>query len=377
MQNSNTSIESFIVLANPSIQSLTPYAPGKPISELEREYGISNAVKLASNENSLGASPKALAAIKQNLDNIAIYPDGNAFELKSKLAKKHNVTESCITIGNGSNEILELITRAYLAPGLNCIFSEHAFAVYPIVTQACGADAKIAKALAADSDQPYGHDLDEFIKLIDDRTRLIMIANPNNPTGTWIDRAKLKSFLKEVPANIVIVIDEAYFEYVKQADYPDTSTWLNEFPNLLVTRTFSKIYGLAALRIGYGLANEAITDMLNRVRQPFNVNGLAQVAACGALEDQEFVDQSVDLNRIGMAHLTDGLIRMGLHPIASVGNFISVKVGDSGTSVFEKLLPKGIIIRPIDNYQMPGFIRVTVGKNEENSRFLQALSDVI
>jgi len=375
MQNSKQS--SISASATAGIQGLTPYAPGKPITELEREFGISNAVKLASNENPLGASPKAQAAIQNNLSELAIYPDGNAFELKAKIAQKHGINENCITVGNGSNEILELVARAYLVPGTNCVFSEHAFAVYPLVTQACGASAKIAKAKSIECDQALGHDLEQFLSEIDENTRVVMIANPNNPTGSWIGEEELKSFLKKVASDIVVVVDEAYFDYVELDNYPDSSAWVKEFPNLLVTRTFSKIYGLASLRVGYGLANPELTDILNRVRQPFNVNSLAQLAACAALEDHEFVRRSIALNTLGMQQLVAGFGVMDLHSVGTVGNFICVRVGESGQAVFEKLLSKGVIIRPIDNYQMPGFIRVTIGSEEDNSRFLQALSDVI
>lgn len=369
--------QSFSQFANAGIRNLTPYEPGKPISELEREYGISDAVKLASNENPLGASPKALAAIQQHLNELAIYPDGNAYLLKQKLASRHDLQESQITIGNGSNEILELIARVYLGPGRNAVFSQHAFAVYPIITQACGARANIAKANAIDSEQPYGHDLDQFLAQIDQDTRVVMIANPNNPTGSWLDSHELKQFLQAVPADVIVVLDEAYFEYVTVADYPDCSQWLADFPNLIVTRTFSKIYGLAALRVGYGLANPVITDMLNRARQPFNVNGLAQVAAVAAIDDEAFRHESVSINQAGLQQLTQGLSTMGLAPMRSVANFISVKVGESGVQVFEKLLEKGVIIRPVDNYQLPGYIRVTIGTEMQNSRFLQALAQVL
>ena len=377
MSNARSSLDTYIALANSGIRGLTPYAPGKPISELEREYGITNALKLASNENPLGSSPLALEAIKNNLHDIAIYPDGNCFTLKKQLAHRHNVSEKSVTIGNGSNEILELIARVYLGPKTNCIFSEHAFAVYPIVTQAMGATAKVAPAMPADSDQPYGHDLEAFADLIDDDTRLIMIANPNNPTGTWLSETQLRAFLMSVPEDIVVVVDEAYFEYVGEDEYPDCSLWLSEFPNLVVTRTFSKIYGLAALRIGYGLANEAISDMLNRARQPFNVNALAQVAASAALDDTAFVQQSIQTNAAGLIQLNQGLTQLGLAPIASVGNFVAVNVGTSGEAVFKQLLPKGVIVRPIDNYQLPGFIRITVGNEVQNQRCLQALSEVL
>lgn len=372
MSNNN-----FITLANAGIAHLTPYQPGKPISELEREYNITDAIKLASNENPLGPSPKAATAIQQHLHELAIYPDGNAFSLKRQLAQLHAVDEAQITIGNGSNEILELVARVYLAPGRNAVFSQHAFAVYPIVTQACGANAKIARPNPFDHDQPYGHSLENMLACIDEQTRVIMIANPNNPTGTWLTAKQLRHFLQAVPEDVIVVIDEAYSEYVSYADYPDCSLWLSDFPNLIVTRTFSKIYGLASLRVGYGLASAVISDLLNRARQPFNVNSLAQVAALAAISDQDFKQQSIELNQAGMLQLTQGLSELGLSPLPSAANFLSFKVGESGTQVFDRLLTKGVIVRPIDNYQMPGYIRVTIGTESQNTKFLQALAQIL
>ena len=363
--------------AVPGVQALRPYAPGKPLSELEREYGISNAVKLASNENPLGPSAAVLEALRGGFDELARYPDGNGFELKSALAERHEVSTAQITLGNGSNDVLELVARAFLSPQTSAVFSAHAFAVYPIVTQAIGAKARVAPACDGNSGPAFGHDLDAMREQIDTDTRVVFIANPNNPTGTWLPRDALRAFVEAVPDNVVVVIDEAYFEYVDEADYPDTSQWLADFPNLLVTRTFSKAFGLASLRIGYGISQAGLADVLNRVRQPFNVNSFAQLAACAALDDGEHLARSVEVNRAGMKQLTGGLDTLGLSFIPSVGNFVAVDVGRDPGQVYEALLREGVIVRPVDNYGMPGYLRISIGLEDENRRFLDALGKVL
>ncbi|NJD08809.1 MAG: histidinol-phosphate transaminase, partial [Methylococcaceae bacterium] len=279
-------------MAVAGVQGLTPYQPGKPISELERELGISNIVKLASNENPLGPSPKALAAISGLLGELHLYPDGGGFELKAALARHLNVGADQITLGNGSNDVLDLVGRAFLGPGTAAVFSAHAFAVYPIVTQACGAELRVAKAHDGGEGPAYGHDLKAMAKLIDEPVRVVFVANPNNPTGTYLRRDELRAFLAAVPPQVVVVVDEAYFEYVDFPDYPDCLQWLKDFPNLIVTRTFSKAYGLAGLRVGYAVSSPALADLLNRVRQPFNVNTLALAAATAALGDREHLDRT-------------------------------------------------------------------------------------
>lgn len=371
-----TDFPDFITLANSGIQSLTPYMPGKPVSELERELGISNIIKLASNENPMGPSDAVMQAIRDELSELTRYPDGNAFELKQALSDLHKISTDCITIGNGSNDILELITRVFLKPGDNAVFSQHAFAVYPIATQAAGGDSNIVPANPQDHANPYGHDLQGFLKAINKNTRIIFVANPNNPTGTWLTKDKLYNFIKEVPKDIVVVVDEAYFDYVSEQDYPDASQWLEEFANLLVTRTFSKAYGLAALRVGYGLASEALTDLMNRVRQPFNVNHLAQTGALAALKDQDYINQSVALNQVGYDNIVATIKELGYSWIPSVGNFICIDSGVSGKNLFPALLKEGVIVRPIDNYELPQYIRVTIGTADENDRFLEALKKV-
>jgi len=369
-------VNNYLELAAPGLKGLQPYQPGKPIEELEREYGISNIIKLASNENPLGPSLLALEAIKQELDELARYPDGNGFALKQALSQKLGVEKSHITLGNGSNDILELIARAFATADNDVIFSQHAFAVYPIVTQAVNARAVVIPA------KDWGHDLEAMAQAVTDRTRLVFIANPNNPTGTYLTADKLKGFIAGLPRHVIVVVDEAYFEYAHdprmQADgYPDVTQWLGEFPNLIVTRTFSKAYGLAALRVGYSVSDPGIADLLNRVRQPFNVNHLAIVAATAALNDSQHLDKGIHLNAVGMQQLVEGFDTLGLDFIPSVGNFVCVDVGKAAATVYDALLHEGVIVRPVANYQMPQHLRVTIGLPQENERFLQALLKVL
>lgn len=367
----------FIDLATPSVRALQPYQPGKPVAELEREYGILNAVKLASNENPFGPSPRALAAIQAVLPEIARYPEGSGYLLTARLAEKHGLDPACITLGNGSNDVLDLIARVFLTPAHEAIYSQHGFAVYPIAIQAAGARARVAPAHDGSCGSVYGHDLAAMRALVGTATRLVFIANPNNPTGTWLESAVLEDFIAALPAHVMVVVDEAYFEYVDQPDYPDTTTWLERFPNLIVTRTFSKAYGLAGLRIGYALSHPDVAGLLNRVRQPFNVNMVAQTAALAALDDSAYLQESVRRNREGMQQLEAGFTRLGLGWIPSVGNFVAVDTGCTGTDVYASLLQLGIIARPVANYGMPNHLRVTVGRADENARFLAALEAVL
>ena len=361
----------FVSLAAPGVANLQPYVPGKPVSELERELGISDSIKLASNENPLGPGPKALAALQDELSELARYPDGGAFALRAAIAERHGVSAKQVTIGNGSNDVLDMIARVFLYPGRESLFSQHAFAVYPISSMAAGAELKIAPA------RDFGHDLDAMRELISERTGVIWIANPNNPTGTWVDGDALHAFVKDVPANVIVVIDEAYFEYVHVDGYPDASRWLAEFPNLVVTRTFSKAYGLAALRIGYGLSHPDVADLLNRVRQPFNANSFAQAAAIAALQDDDYLQRSIELNDQGMAQLTAGFDRLGLQYIPSVGNFVTVNVGRAAGEVDKALLQQGVITRPVENYGLQHCLRISIGLESENARFLGALEKVL
>lgn len=363
----------FLALAQTGVQQLSPYVPGKPVDELARELNMDPAsiIKLASNENPLGASPKTRAAIERELAELTRYPDGNGFDLKTLLARQCRVQIDQVTLGNGSNDILELVARAYLAPGLNAVFSEHAFAVYPLVVQAVNAGARVVPA------KQFGHDLPAMLAAIDDKTRIVFLANPNNPTGTWFGPQALGDFLAAVPPSVLVVLDEAYIEYAVGGDLPDGLDYLARYPNLLVSRTFSKAYGLAALRVGYGLSSPTIADVLNRVRQPFNVNSLALAAACAALTDTEYLQRSRELNSAGMQQLEAGFTELGLQWIPSKGNFIAVDVGRDAGPVFQGLLREGVIVRPVAGYGMPNHLRVTIGLAEENSRFLEALRQVL
>lgn len=367
----------FMGLAVAGVLDLRPYEPGKPIEELERELGISDSLKLASNENPLGPSPLAVEVMREQLQNVSFYPDGNGFTLKNALAAKLNVNTEQLTLGNGSNEILELVARTFLSPGTEAVFSAHAFAVYPIVTQAVGARARVADAHASDHPLAYGHNLQEMLSLVGDDTRVVFIANPNNPTGTWLDRESLDDFFKAVPRTTLVVIDEAYFEYVQEPDYPNTLQWLDRYPNLIVTRTFSKIFGLAGLRIGYAVSHPQLAELLNRVRQPFNTNSLAQVAACAALDDETHVNRSREVNAAGLKQLTAALQSRGLICIPSVANFISVDVGQAALPIYQALLAQGVIVRPVANYGLPRHLRITVGTSEQNRRVLRALDQVL
>jgi histidinol-phosphate aminotransferase len=358
-------------LAPAYIRAIAPYQPGKPISELERELGITGIVKLASNENPLGASPKAVAAARAALDEIGLYPDGNGFALKDALVKRYGVTHNQIVLGNGSNDLLELSARAFLTVGDKAVYADHSFAVYALATQAVGA---IGISVAA---KDFGHDLDAMRKAaVEQGAKMVFIANPNNPTGTFLSGEALHGFLRALPANILVVLDEAYNEYLPVESRYDSVKWLREFPNLIISRTFSKAYGLASLRVGYALGDAQVIDMLNRVRQPFNVNSMAQAAAVAALQDTDFVKQAFDLNLRGMKQIVDGLMKLGLEHIPSFGNFVSFKIKDA-MRIYRRLLELGVIVRPIANYAMPDYLRVSIGLAAENEKFLSALKQAL
>lgn len=363
-------------LAVDGVRGLTPYQPGKPISELERELGLRHIVKLASNENPLGPSPRAREAAARCLPELHLYPDGGGFELKAALADKLGVAPGQITLGNGSNDVLELVARVFLSPVVSAVFAEHAFAVYPIVTQATGARARVAPAHDGGRGPRHGHDLAAMAETISADTRVVFIANPNNPTGTYLGRTELEAFLLGLPDHVIAVVDEAYFEYVSEPDYPNALAWLSVMPNLVVTRTFSKAHGLAGLRVGYAVSSLEIADLLNRARQPFNVNALALEAARAALDDDEHLARTVRLNDAGLALLVEALNRRGLAVIPSVGNFLSFDVGRPAGPVYAALLREGVIVRPIANYGLPHHLRVTVGTEPENRAFLTALDRV-
>jgi histidinol-phosphate aminotransferase len=358
------------------VRAIAPYQPGKPITELAREFGLDqrSIVKLASNENPRGPSPKALAAIRAALPDLARYPDG--FELTQALSQRLGVPMQQIVLGNGSNDVLELAGMAFLAPGFSAVYSEHAFAVYPLATQARGANSIVVPA------KNFGHDLEAMLAAIRPDTHIVFIANPNNPTGTMLTAAELESFLRRAPKHVVIVLDEAYNEYLAPALRCPSIDWLENFPNLIVTRTFSKVYGLAGLRVGYAVCHTEVAALLNRVRQPFNVNNLAIVAAVAALADQDFLRDSFELNVAGMKQLLDGCRRQGISWIPSYANFVTVEIPRSAGqsqagAVFQKLLRQGVIVRPLANYGMPDHLRVTVGLARENTRFLEALEAVL
>lgn len=353
-------------LGMPYVRAITPYQPGKPITQLAREMGlpVERIVKLASNENPLGMSPKARAALEQALNSLERYPDD--FELKHALAQHTGLGMERIVLGNGSNDVLDILARVFLAPGRSAVFSQHAFAVYPLATLSAGGEPIAVPA------KDFGHDLEAMCAAIRPDTRVVWLANPNNPTGTFLPYPQLKAFLQRVPQDVVVVLDEAYNEYIPPAERVDTAAWLADFPNLVLIRTFSKIYGLAGLRIGYALASADIADLMNRVRQPFNCNNLALAAAVAALDDHAFVAQSYALNRAGMEQIVATLKRFGLSHIPSHGNFVTFKAGDAAT-VNRKLLEQGVIVRPIGGYGMPEWLRVTIGREAENTRFAEAL----
>jgi histidinol-phosphate aminotransferase len=355
-------------LAPDHIRQIAPYVPGKPVEELARELALDPAtiVKLASNENPRGPGPRVRAAIAATVGELARYPDGNGYALRSALAQRLGIGIDRLVLGNGSNDILELVTMAFLEPGDHAVYAQHAFAVYPLATQARGAHGIAVPA------KDLGHDLSAMLAAITPRTRVVFVANPNNPTGTWLPPGEVAAFLAAVPRTVVVVLDEAYNEYLEPAQRSPSVEWVAKHPNLIVSRTFSKAYGLAALRVGYGVMDPTLADLLNRVRQPFNVNALAQAAAVAALADDRYVEESRELNRAGMAQLTAGLTRLGVPYAPSHANFVLARVGDAAR-VNQALLRQGVIVRPVGNYGLPEWLRVTVGLPAENERFLAAL----
>jgi histidinol-phosphate aminotransferase len=359
---------SCVELAPAHVRAIAPYLPGKPISELARELGLNEAeiVKLASNENPLGPSPRALVAAQEALHDMALYPDGAGFGLKAKLSAKLGMAADQIVLGNGSNDVLDMAARAFLTANTSAVYSQHAFAVYPIATQTAGAQGIAVPA------KHYGHDLAAMRMAIRGDTRVLWIANPNNPTGTFLPWSEIEAFLEAVPPHVLVVLDEAYGEYLPHAERCDTTAWLARFPNLLISRTFSKAYGLAGLRVGYGLGSPAVIDLLNRVRHPFNVNAPALAAAEASLDDEAFLERSYALNTAGMAQLAAGLARLGIESVPSKGNFLLAKVGDAAR-INAELLQRGVIVRPVANYGLPEFLRVSVGLAGHNTRFLDAL----
>ena len=364
---------SLIDFAIPGIAGLKPYKSGKSVEDLKRESGIADAIKLASNENPFGPSPKALAAARTKLQKVSVYPDGNGYALRKALAEYHGLDADFITIGNGSNEILELVARLFLAPGRQSVFSLHAFAVYSIVTQATGADAVVVPVKKGS----FQADLDGMLAALSDRVRVLFLANPNNPTGTWLTAAELHDFISRIPPQVIIVLDEAYFEYVDKRGYESAIQWVANFPNLLVTRTFSKIYGLAGFRIGYSVSRPELAELLNRVRQPFNTNLPAQAAALAALDDVDHVRLSREKNLAGMDWMESAFNAMGLSWIPSAGNFICVDFKREAAPINDALLREGVIVRSLANYGLPDCLRVTIASESENEHFIRALKKAI
>ncbi len=365
-------------LALAGVQVMQPYQPGKPIEELERELGITDIVKLASNENPLGTSPKAKAAMAQAIPTLELYPDGSGYQLKAAIAAKFGLNSEQITLGNGSNDVLDIIARTFLDKNRAVVFSEYAFAVYHIISQAVNAELRIAKANSPTHHaMPYGHNLPNLAAKIDDNTRLVFLANPNNPTGTWLSKTDLHRFLTTVPKDVIVVIDEAYTEYVNDPEFPNALEWLNEFPNLIVTRTFSKIYGLAGLRVGYAASSPAVAAMLNRVRQAFNVNSLALAAAQGALDDDAFLQESKAVNAAGLQQWFAACADHNWEYMPTVGNFITINVQRPAGPLYAALLQEGVIVRPLAGYQLPNHLRITIGTEAQNARCIAALQKVM
>ncbi|HEX7227303.1 MAG TPA: histidinol-phosphate transaminase [Candidatus Binatia bacterium] len=348
------------------IRTLIPYAPGKPIEEVEREIGIANSIKLASNENPLGPSPLALEAMREKMAQLHLYPDGDCFYLKRGLTAKLGVAPDNLIFGNGSNEIIELAIRTFMRPGDEAVMARQAFVVYKLVVQAAGGISREVPL------RDFTHDLEAIGQTISARTRIVFLANPNNPTGTIYRKARWEAFLEKMTPDVLIIVDEAYFEYVEAADYPNSLDYHHQGKTLLTLRTFSKLYGLAGLRIGYGIANEDVISLMHRVRQPFNVNAPAQWAALAALDDSEHVRRSLDNNREGLEYLTAEFASLGIEYVPSHANFILLRVG-KGEDVFNRLLAQGIIVRPMAGYQFPEYLRVTIGTMDENRKFIDGL----
>ena len=365
----------FKSLALPGVQHLKPYQGGKPIEELERELGLQGAIKLASNENPLGLSSVARKAIEATLVDGARYPDGNGFYLKSKLSEKHAVNPDQLTLGNGSNDVLDLLARGFLGPQHNAVFSQHAFVIYQLAVTAQGARSIVVPACT------WGHDLPAMADAVDDNTCLIFIANPNNPTGTWVGLDEIEVLMAKVPEHVLVVVDEAYYEYANnnhesQHEYGSALSLQSRHPNLVVTRTFSKAYGLASLRVGYAISHPDVADILNRIRQPFNINSMALAAAVAVLDDQGYLNKSLEINQAGYQQLTTRFNQLGLSFIPSAGNFVAVEVPDA-LFLYQKLLEQGVIVRPISLYDMPNHLRISIGLPEENQRFLDVLAELL
>ncbi|HHQ69636.1 MAG TPA: histidinol-phosphate transaminase [Halothiobacillaceae bacterium] len=364
------------------VAQIAPYVPGRPVEEVMREYGINDVIKLASNENPLGVSPRAKQAIIAAADGVNIYPDGSGRALKQALSDHYGIAPEQITLGNGSNDILEIIARAYLQPGVAAVYSQYGFAIYKLATQAAGAEhIEVPARPEDDALMPFGADLNAMAAAVTADTRVIFLANPNNPTGTWVNCDELIGFLDAIDPRVVVVLDEAYTEYVEDADFPDGMALLERYPNLIVTRTFSKIYGLAGLRVGFAVSHPDLADLLNRVRQPFNVNNVASAAAIAALDDADFVAKSIEVNRAGLAQWHQAVSKNQWQAVPSRGNFITLKTPYAAATVFEELLRHGVIVRPLGGNQALGglsqAVRISIGTFAENERAIDAFSAVM
>jgi histidinol-phosphate aminotransferase len=358
------------------VRAIAPYQAGKPISEVAREFGLDEAsiVKLASNENPFGVPESAQRAMARAAADLGRYPDANAFELKAALSQRYDVPADWITLGNGSNDILEIAAHAFVQKGESVVYAQYSFAVYALATQGVGGRAIVVPA------REYGHDLDAMAAAIEPDTRLVYIANPNNPTGTFIPAPQIEAFLASVPSNVIVVLDEAYNEYLAPGDQFESAQWVRKYPNLVVSRTFSKAYGLAGLRVGFAIAQPDVTDLMNRIRQPFNVNSLAQAAAIAALNDKEFLEKGAKNNFEGYRQLTAAFDEMGLEYVPSYGNFVLVKVGadeGAGARVNLALLRQGVIVRPVGAYGLPQWLRISIGLPAENATFIDALKKAL
>jgi histidinol-phosphate aminotransferase len=363
-------VESIWDRANAQLRDLAIYQPGKPIEETARELGCepTEIIKLASNENPFGPSPKAIAAMRQAIENAHLYPDGGAFYLRNAIARKLKITPDHIILGNGSNEIIELLAHAFVERGDAIVTSEHAFVAYKIIARVLGAETIEAPS------RDYGHDLDAILSAVTDRTKIIFIANPNNPTGTFLSGDRIERFMSRVPPHLIVVFDEAYYEFVDQM--PDTLRYIHEGQNVVVLRTFSKIHGLASVRVGYGIARPELIEVLQKTREPFNVNGIGQVGALAALADEEHQRKTKKMTDKGRSYFEREFTAMRLPFVRGAANFVLVNVGD-GLSVFRALLERKVIVRAMKGYNLPAWVRITIGTMEQNRRCIAALRDVV
>ena len=361
-------------LAVPAVRALSPYIPGKPITELERELGIRDIIKLASNENPWGPGPEALAAMRAALGEVELYPDGSSHELRLALARHTGFPAECLTLGNGSNDLLVLLAESFLTAAHSAVYSQYGFAIYPLVISATGAKCVVTPALPPDAAMPYGHDLDAMVAAVRPDTRLVFIANPNNPTGTWEGEQALRRCIERMPPHTLVVLDEAYFEYGRSCGSADGLKWIASFPNLVVLRTFSKAYGLAGVRVGYAVSHPEVADVMNRLRPAFNVNSIAQAGAKAALEHPGHAERAVATTMAELPRVRRALEALGLAVVPSAGNFLLARVGKQSGAIYQQLLEGGVIVRPVGGYGLPEHLRITIGKSEHNDRLLALLA---